>query len=43
MKPESASAGTREFNPPDPGEGLDWVLVLDDASKDYPPPGKVKE
>jgi hypothetical protein len=29
----------REFTPPDAGEYLDWVLVLDDASKNYPPPG----
>ncbi len=31
--------GTREFVPPDPGEMLDWVLVLDDASKHFPAPG----
>ena len=31
-----------KFTPPDPGEMLDWVLVLDDAAKDYPPPGKTK-
>jgi hypothetical protein len=31
--------GVREFTPPDHGEMLDWVLVLDDASKKYPPPG----
>jgi hypothetical protein len=31
--------GEREFTPPDPGELLDWVLVLDDASKGYPAPG----
>ena len=30
----------REFTPPDAGETLDWVLVLDDSSKNYPPPGK---
>jgi Protein of unknown function (DUF4038)/Putative collagen-binding domain of a collagenase len=29
----------REFIPPTPGELLDWVLVLDDASKGWPPPG----
>lgn len=34
-----ASQGEREFTPPDPGEMLDWVLVLDDASKNFPPPG----
>jgi hypothetical protein len=30
------------FNPPDPGEMLDWVLVLDDASRNYPAPGTVQ-
>jgi hypothetical protein len=29
----------REFFPPDRGELLDWVLVLDDESKNYPAPG----
>jgi hypothetical protein len=32
--------GVREFTPPDYGEMLDWVLVLDDAAKNYPAPGK---
>lgn len=36
---EFPNTGTRAFTPPDPGEELDWVLVLDDASRDYPPPG----
>jgi collagenase-like protein with putative collagen-binding domain len=27
------------FTPPDPGEALDWVLVLDDAAKSYGTPG----
>lgn len=31
--------GERTFTPPDYGEALDWVLVLDDASKKYPVPG----
>jgi hypothetical protein len=31
---------TYTFTPPDPGEFLDWVLVLDDASKNYAAPGK---
>jgi hypothetical protein len=31
--------GRREFVPPSPGELLDWVLVLDDASRNFPPPG----
>jgi hypothetical protein len=34
-----ANTGARPFTPPDPGEMLDWVLVLDDATKDYPAPG----
>jgi hypothetical protein len=35
-----SNQGEREFVPPDPGEMTDWVLVLDDASKNYPPPGQ---
>jgi hypothetical protein len=31
--------GVREFTPPDLGEMLDSVLVLDDAAKNFPPPG----
>ena len=31
------------FVPPTPGEALDWVLVLDDASADFPPPGRGKD
>ncbi len=34
-----ANTGERTFTPPEPGELLDWVLVLDDESKKYPPPG----
>ncbi len=37
---EFPNRGEREFTPPTPGELLDWVLVLDDASKRFPPPGK---
>jgi hypothetical protein len=36
---EFSNEGEREFVPPAPGEALDWVLVLDDASKSYPAPG----
>ncbi len=32
--------GEHRFIPPDRGEQLDWVLVLDDVSKNYPPPGQ---
>jgi len=35
-----ANQGEREFTPPDRGEMLDWVLVLDDEAKRYPPPGQ---
>lgn len=37
-----ANTGTQSFLSPDPGENLDWILVLDDASKKYPAPGKIK-
>ncbi len=33
------SKGVREFTPPDLGEMIDWVLVLDDVAKRYPAPG----
>jgi hypothetical protein len=34
--------GVREFTPPDHGEMIDWVLVLDDAVAGYPQPGTNK-
>ena len=37
---EYPNTGNRAFTPPDKGEQLDWVLVLDDASKNYGPPGE---
>jgi hypothetical protein len=37
---EFPNTGEREFVSPTPGEDLDWVLVLDDAAKKYPAPGK---
>jgi hypothetical protein len=36
------AGGTREFTPPDYGEELDWVLVLDDLASNYPPPGTAR-
>jgi hypothetical protein len=33
-------SGQRTFTPPK--EGKDWVLVIDDAARKYPPPGSVK-
>jgi hypothetical protein len=37
------NTGEREFIPPAPGEQLDWVLVLDDAARKYPPPGRSEQ
>jgi hypothetical protein len=36
-----ARTKAREFTPPSSGIGNDWVLVLDDAAKKFPPPGLV--
>jgi hypothetical protein len=36
---EFPASGEREFTPPDPGEMLDWVLVLDSSSANFGPPG----
>jgi hypothetical protein len=33
------STGEKTFTPPTSGKNNDWVLVLDDASKNYAPPG----
>ncbi|NTV84358.1 MAG: DUF4038 domain-containing protein [Bacteroidales bacterium] len=38
-----ANTGTQTFIPPTPGENLDWILVLDDSSKKYPPPGSKRQ
>ena len=35
------NSGKQRFAAPLVGEALDWVLVLDDASKNYPAPGKL--
>lgn len=32
----------RRFVTPNPSDDLDWVLVLDDAGKNYPPPGTAR-
>ena len=37
---EFPNEGQRDFTPPDPGEALDWVLVLDDAAKGFAAPGR---
>ncbi|MDB6036627.1 MAG: hypothetical protein JWM99_468, partial [Verrucomicrobiales bacterium] len=34
------NSGEREFMPPDKGEMIDWILVLDDTSKNYSIPGQ---
>jgi hypothetical protein len=37
---EFPNQGSREFDPPgEPERGNDWVLVLDDKSKEFAPPG----
>jgi hypothetical protein len=36
---EFDNQGERRFTPPDAGEYLDWILVLDDAVEQFPPPG----
>jgi hypothetical protein len=38
---EFANTGEHQFTPPDKGEALDWVLVLDDASRGFGAPGNV--
>ena len=38
-----SNTGTQTFNTPTPGENLDWILVLDDASKNYPAPGSRRQ
>lgn len=35
---EFPNTGERQFIPFDPGEQLDWILILDDASRNFPPP-----
>lgn len=36
------ASGTETFSPPEaPGRGHDWVLVIDDASANFPPPGQL--
>jgi hypothetical protein len=35
------NTGARSFIPPNHGENLDWILVLDDSSRNFPPPGKL--
>ncbi len=40
---ELDNSGTHSFDPPgEKAEGNDWVLVLDDASKDFSIPGQLK-
>ena len=39
---EFSNNGEREFISPNPGEDVDWILVLDDSSKNYPAPGGIR-
>ena len=41
-KVNDGNTGEKEFIPPNPGEMLDWVLVLDDEAKNCPAPGQRK-
>jgi len=36
---EYRGAGLQEFTPPNAGQGVDWVLVLDDAARNFAAPG----
>lgn len=37
------TAGFQTFVPPTSGRGDDWILVLDDATAGFPPPGETKK
>jgi len=39
---EFTNQGEQLFSPPNPGEQLDWVLVLDDVAQRFPAPGRAK-
>lgn len=40
---ELPNRGTQTFTPPrTPGRGNDWILVLDNTSRNFPPPGEIK-
>lgn len=36
-----SNTGKKEFTPPSNGLGKDWILILDDAGKDYKAPQKI--
>lgn len=36
------ASGIQSFTPPSQGRGNDWVLVLDDNSRNFPQPGKTR-
>ncbi|HWB95716.1 MAG TPA: glycoside hydrolase family 140 protein, partial [Bryobacteraceae bacterium] len=38
---EFPNQGRQEFQPPSEGFGSDWILVLDDVSKSFGPPGRI--
>jgi hypothetical protein len=37
---EYPSTADKNFTPPESGDEKDWVLVLDDAGRNFPPPGQ---
>jgi len=36
---EFSKKAETEFRPPHDTSGRDWILILDDSAKNYPPPG----
>jgi hypothetical protein len=39
---EKDNKGTQSFTPPTAGNGQDWVLIMDDASKNYKKPEMIR-
>jgi Protein of unknown function (DUF4038)/Putative collagen-binding domain of a collagenase len=37
---EFPASAKQTFLPPDAGEQIDWILVIDDAARKFPPPGQ---
>jgi len=42
IKGQFSTSGTQKFTPPSSGADTDWILVLDDESQRFPPPGTVQ-
>jgi hypothetical protein len=37
---KGVGTGIQFFTPPTSGRGCDWILVIDDASRGFAPPGQ---